>query len=164
MWIYDTFPFCSIDGKYLVSLGSGGPCKVWDVISSKAIATLARENVRILTLLFLLSPLWVVTCSHTCSLVFWTWSYKTVDLDVPVSPGTKCIYMFLLALTNDIILPCPRFPFDIVLVHLTFWRISFSLGNVWCRMRSLGFVGFLKVVKMNRSFTQPLCKVKCFMC
>ncbi|KMS99839.1 hypothetical protein BVRB_1g016910 [Beta vulgaris subsp. vulgaris] len=34
----------SIDGKYLVSLGSGGPCKVWDVISSKAIATLAREN------------------------------------------------------------------------------------------------------------------------
>lgn len=34
----------SIDGKYLVSLGSGGPCKVWDVASSKAVATLPKEN------------------------------------------------------------------------------------------------------------------------
>uniref|UniRef100_A0A803MZU7 Anaphase-promoting complex subunit 4-like WD40 domain-containing protein n=1 Tax=Chenopodium quinoa TaxID=63459 RepID=A0A803MZU7_CHEQI len=34
----------SIDGKYLASVGSGGPCKVWDVTSSKAVASLAKEN------------------------------------------------------------------------------------------------------------------------
>ncbi|KNA07624.1 hypothetical protein SOVF_170150 [Spinacia oleracea] len=34
----------SVDGKYLVSLGSGGPCKVWDVTSSKVVATLPKEN------------------------------------------------------------------------------------------------------------------------
>lgn len=34
----------SIDGKYLVSVGSGGPCKVWDVTSSRAVASLPKEN------------------------------------------------------------------------------------------------------------------------
>ncbi|KAK9742701.1 hypothetical protein RND81_03G192100 [Saponaria officinalis] len=34
----------SIDGKYLVTLGSGGPCRVWDVLTSTVVATLAKEN------------------------------------------------------------------------------------------------------------------------
>ncbi|KAL2892634.1 SEC12-like protein 2 [Bienertia sinuspersici] len=34
----------SIDGKHLVSVGHGGPCKVWDVASSKAVASLPKEN------------------------------------------------------------------------------------------------------------------------
>ncbi|KAH9618224.1 hypothetical protein KSS87_016168 [Heliosperma pusillum] len=34
----------SIDGKYLVTLGSGGPCRVWDVTTSTVVATLLKEN------------------------------------------------------------------------------------------------------------------------
>ncbi|GMH15169.1 hypothetical protein Nepgr_017010 [Nepenthes gracilis] len=34
----------SVDGKFLVSVGSGGPCRVWDVTSSKAVALLQKEN------------------------------------------------------------------------------------------------------------------------
>ncbi|KAL9234323.1 hypothetical protein vseg_009206 [Gypsophila vaccaria] len=34
----------SIDSKYLVSLGSGGPCRVWDVTTSTVVATLPKEN------------------------------------------------------------------------------------------------------------------------
>ncbi|KAF8407661.1 hypothetical protein HHK36_006796 [Tetracentron sinense] len=34
----------SLDGKFLVSLGSGGPCKVWDVTSSTIVASLPKEN------------------------------------------------------------------------------------------------------------------------
>ncbi|CAO2835182.1 unnamed protein product [Amaranthus hypochondriacus] len=34
----------SIDGKYLVSVGSGCPCKVWDVTSSEAVAALPQQN------------------------------------------------------------------------------------------------------------------------
>lgn len=37
---------CSPDGKFLVSLGSGGPGRVWDLTSSTAIASLPKENVR----------------------------------------------------------------------------------------------------------------------
>ncbi|XP_073110254.1 SEC12-like protein 2 isoform X2 [Elaeis guineensis] len=34
----------SLDGKFLVSLGSSGPCRVWDLTSSTAIASLPRED------------------------------------------------------------------------------------------------------------------------
>ncbi|KAK9276211.1 hypothetical protein L1049_005742 [Liquidambar formosana] len=34
----------SLDGKFLVSLGSGGPCRVWDVTSSGVVASLPKEN------------------------------------------------------------------------------------------------------------------------
>ncbi|CAJ2678653.1 unnamed protein product [Trifolium pratense] len=34
----------SFDGKLIVSLGGGGPCRVWDVSSAIALATLANEN------------------------------------------------------------------------------------------------------------------------
>ncbi|KAF5442293.1 hypothetical protein F2P56_034966 [Juglans regia] len=34
----------SSDGKYLVSLGNSGPARVWDVTSSKVIASLPKEN------------------------------------------------------------------------------------------------------------------------
>ncbi|KAK9091175.1 hypothetical protein Sjap_024352 [Stephania japonica] len=34
----------SSDGKLLISLGSGGPPRVWDVESSKAVASLSKEN------------------------------------------------------------------------------------------------------------------------
>ncbi|KAJ1385090.1 WD40/YVTN repeat-like-containing domain superfamily [Sesbania bispinosa] len=34
----------SSDGKLLVSLGSGGPCRVWDVSSSIVLASLSNEN------------------------------------------------------------------------------------------------------------------------
>ncbi|RVW17016.1 SEC12-like protein 2 [Vitis vinifera] len=34
----------SPDGKFLVSLGSGGPGRVWDLTSSTAIASLPKEN------------------------------------------------------------------------------------------------------------------------
>ncbi|KAM3741412.1 hypothetical protein ACB098_08G175000 [Castanea mollissima] len=34
----------SPDGKYLVSLGSSGPAKVWDLISKIAVASLPKEN------------------------------------------------------------------------------------------------------------------------
>ncbi|KAF9594929.1 hypothetical protein IFM89_035493 [Coptis chinensis] len=34
----------SSDGKYLVSLGSGSSCRVWDVSSSKIVASLPKEN------------------------------------------------------------------------------------------------------------------------
>lgn len=37
---------CSPDGKFLVSLGSGGPGRVWDLTSSTAVASLPKENVR----------------------------------------------------------------------------------------------------------------------
>lgn len=36
---------CSSDGKLLASLGSGGPCKVWDVSSSMVLSSLSNENV-----------------------------------------------------------------------------------------------------------------------
>ncbi|KAK9138433.1 hypothetical protein Sjap_009027 [Stephania japonica] len=39
-------PTCSSDGKLLVSLGSGGPHRVWDVESSKVVASLSKENVK----------------------------------------------------------------------------------------------------------------------
>lgn len=35
----------SPDGKFLVSLGSGSPCRVWDVESSAVVASLPKENV-----------------------------------------------------------------------------------------------------------------------
>lgn len=38
--------FCSPDGKFLVSLGSGGPGRVWDLTSSTVVASLPKENVR----------------------------------------------------------------------------------------------------------------------
>ena len=38
---------CSPDGKFLVSLGSGGPGRVWDLTSSTVAASLLKENVRI---------------------------------------------------------------------------------------------------------------------
>ncbi|XP_077223386.1 SEC12-like protein 2 [Tasmannia lanceolata] len=34
----------SFDGKFLVSLGSSGPCRVWDLSSSTVVANLPREN------------------------------------------------------------------------------------------------------------------------
>ncbi|XP_008782191.2 SEC12-like protein 2 [Phoenix dactylifera] len=34
----------SLDGKFLVSLGNSGPCRVWDLISSTAVAHLPRED------------------------------------------------------------------------------------------------------------------------
>ncbi|XP_057422281.1 SEC12-like protein 2 [Lotus japonicus] len=34
----------SSDGKWIVSLGSGGPCRVWDVSSSIVLASLSNEN------------------------------------------------------------------------------------------------------------------------
>ncbi|KAF8399000.1 hypothetical protein HHK36_014867 [Tetracentron sinense] len=34
----------SFDGKFLVSLGSGGPCRVWDLTSSTIVASLPKEN------------------------------------------------------------------------------------------------------------------------
>ncbi|URE08614.1 Adaptor complexes medium subunit family [Musa troglodytarum] len=34
----------SSNGKFLVSLGNSGPCRVWDLTSSTAIASLPREN------------------------------------------------------------------------------------------------------------------------
>ncbi|XP_008795179.1 SEC12-like protein 2 isoform X2 [Phoenix dactylifera] len=34
----------SLDGKFLVSLGSSGPCRIWDLTSSTAIASLPRED------------------------------------------------------------------------------------------------------------------------
>ncbi|KAL9228784.1 hypothetical protein vseg_004327 [Gypsophila vaccaria] len=34
----------SIDGKYLVTLGSGGPCRIWDLTTSATVATLPKEN------------------------------------------------------------------------------------------------------------------------
>lgn len=34
----------SLDGKFLVSLGNSGPCRVWDLTSSTAIASLPRED------------------------------------------------------------------------------------------------------------------------
>ncbi|KAJ7954235.1 SEC12-like protein 2 [Quillaja saponaria] len=34
----------SSDGRFLVSLGSGGPCRVWDVTSSAVLASLSKEN------------------------------------------------------------------------------------------------------------------------
>ncbi|GAB2296966.1 hypothetical protein Dimus_031070 [Dionaea muscipula] len=34
----------SLDGKFLVSVGGGGPCRVWDVTSSKVVASLPKEN------------------------------------------------------------------------------------------------------------------------
>ncbi|KAF3432184.1 hypothetical protein FNV43_RR26923 [Rhamnella rubrinervis] len=34
----------SPDGKLLVSLGSGGPCRVWDITSSAVVASLQKEN------------------------------------------------------------------------------------------------------------------------
>lgn len=36
---------CSPDGKFLVSVGSGGPGRVWDVTSSKTVASLPKEHV-----------------------------------------------------------------------------------------------------------------------
>lgn len=36
----------SLDGKYLISLGNSGPCRVWDLTSLTAVASLTRENVR----------------------------------------------------------------------------------------------------------------------
>lgn len=51
-FIFGWFLICSIDGKYLVSVGSGCPCKVWDVTSSEAVAALPQQNVRFITLLF----------------------------------------------------------------------------------------------------------------
>ncbi|XP_056159760.1 SEC12-like protein 2 [Syzygium oleosum] len=34
----------SLDGKFLVSLGDSGPCRVWDLTSSVAVASLPKEN------------------------------------------------------------------------------------------------------------------------
>ncbi|KAJ8642788.1 hypothetical protein MRB53_004536 [Persea americana] len=34
----------SLDGKYLISLGNSGPCRVWDLTSLTAVASLTREN------------------------------------------------------------------------------------------------------------------------
>ncbi|XP_030529257.1 SEC12-like protein 2 [Rhodamnia argentea] len=34
----------SLDGKFLVSLGNSGPCRVWDLTSSVAVASLPKEN------------------------------------------------------------------------------------------------------------------------
>ncbi|KAK4758732.1 hypothetical protein SAY87_020033 [Trapa incisa] len=34
----------SHDGKFLVSLGNSGPCRVWDVTSSTVVASLSKEN------------------------------------------------------------------------------------------------------------------------
>ncbi|KAJ4960601.1 hypothetical protein NE237_020511 [Protea cynaroides] len=34
----------SSDGKFLVSLGNGGPCRVWDVTSSTVVASLPKES------------------------------------------------------------------------------------------------------------------------
>ncbi|KAJ4973804.1 hypothetical protein NE237_006978 [Protea cynaroides] len=34
----------SSDGKFLVSLGNGGPCRVWDVMSSTVVASLPKES------------------------------------------------------------------------------------------------------------------------
>ncbi|KAK4741657.1 hypothetical protein SAY87_025245 [Trapa incisa] len=34
----------SYDGKFLVSLGNSGPCRVWDVASSTIVASLSKEN------------------------------------------------------------------------------------------------------------------------
>ncbi|KAL6957954.1 hypothetical protein U1Q18_043144 [Sarracenia purpurea var. burkii] len=36
---------CSPDGKFLVSVGSGGPGRVWDLTSSMPVASLLKENV-----------------------------------------------------------------------------------------------------------------------
>ena len=36
---------CSTDGKFLVSVGSGGPGRVWDVASPAPVASLSKENV-----------------------------------------------------------------------------------------------------------------------
>lgn len=49
---------CSPNGKFLVSLGSGGPGRVWDVASSTAIASLPKENVSILDSL-IGEPFWI---------------------------------------------------------------------------------------------------------
>lgn len=37
---------CSPDGKFLASVGSGGPARVWDVSSSMPVAALQKEKVR----------------------------------------------------------------------------------------------------------------------
>jgi len=42
LWFYMC---CSSDGKLLASLGSGGPCRVWDVSSSMVLSSLPNENV-----------------------------------------------------------------------------------------------------------------------
>ncbi|KAI4367339.1 hypothetical protein MLD38_023087 [Melastoma candidum] len=34
----------SLDGKFVVSLGDSGPCRIWDVASSASVASLAKET------------------------------------------------------------------------------------------------------------------------
>lgn len=41
----NVFAFCSLDGKCLVSVGSNGPSRVWDVASAMPIAALQKERV-----------------------------------------------------------------------------------------------------------------------
>ena len=56
---------CSPDGKFLVSLGSGGPGRVWDLTSSTVAASLLKENVRIFFFLKIL-----ILRNHP-GLIFW---------------------------------------------------------------------------------------------
>ena len=43
--MFGSVMFFSPDGKFLVSLGSGGPGRVWDLTSSTVVASLPKENV-----------------------------------------------------------------------------------------------------------------------